>query len=80
MADVNHGAVSVHVTNLLESGFHEAMTRVAESGFVVGSTLVDLIPQSEWDAWDARSEMALVMDSEGMSPTEIDDDCYPQAA
>jgi len=80
MADVNQGALSVHVTNLLQSGFHEAMQRVAESGFVVGSTLVDKISQAEWDAWDASSEVALVVDSEGLSPTEIDDECYPEAA
>lgn len=67
MADVIEKAPSVELADALHAGFHAAMERVEALNLDPCSTLVDAISQDAWASWDASSECALVLDSDGLN-------------
>lgn len=77
MADALEKTASVY--DGLKAGFQAAMVRVEERN-LPENTMVDLIPQDEWTAWDKTEENPAIIDSDGLDGLDFDDDCLPHAA
>lgn len=64
-------AMSVGTTDAMSVAMSDAMTRIVEVGF--SKTLIDCISKSEWIAWDASDEFAIVDDPEGINGEDYSD-------
>jgi len=73
-------AASVENFDVMHKAYEAAKARIADLANDMGDTLVDTIPATQWVAWDASQEKALVCDSADLDYEGEDGDTVPQAA
>lgn len=79
MADLTTNNATVELGDALHAGFNDAMARVKELGLDPKGTLVDSIPQDQWDSWNASNENPTVKDTV-LTGFEDDGEEHPAAA
>lgn len=77
---MTHDVVNIDSHDTLVLAMQDAETRAASVFGGHGKTLVELIPQDDWDSWDASGERPNVYDCDGLSSEETSDDYYEPVA